>query len=95
VSLPVMIWLNVALLEVGFVVLYFPSVCFSTYSDKLKETSVLCGFCFPQITSDSLWTSIPVFYQLILSFFGYSPENFSSQIFSSSFLIVDMCKSEL
>jgi len=68
---------------------------FQFNSDKLYETSALCGFCFPQIIFDLLWTSIPVLSQFIISFFNYSPENFSLQIFSSSFLIVDMHKSEL
>jgi len=73
----------------------WPQFGFQFDSHKLYETSVLRGVCFPQIMSDLWLTSITVLYQLILSFFSYSPENFSLQIFSTGFLIVDMCKSEL
>jgi len=67
-----LLWFDSTLLCLMLVSLFHISSQFGFQfnSDKLYETSALCCFCFPQIKSDLLWTSIPVFSQLILSFFS-------------------------
>ena len=62
--------------------------------NQLNETSASCGFCLPQVICIIVEVNSCVL-SLILSLFSYSPANSSLQIFSTSFLIVDMCKSEL
>jgi len=67
-----LLWFDSTLLCLMLVSLFHisPQFGFQLKSDKLYETSVLCGYCFPQFISDLLWTSIPVFSQIILLFFS-------------------------
>ena len=49
VSLPAMIWLNIALLDAGFVVPYFPSVWFSTKIRQALWNKCTMRFLLPAV----------------------------------------------
>ena len=47
--------------------------------NQLHETSVLCGFCLPQVMSDLLQISITMFFRNISRFSAYHPKDFAFQ----------------